>query len=907
MSGAEIHQIVFRWSEELLVGRRGLGPVASSLDGQELADWSVLLRAGDFVQGMWTDGSGDAPAMGALQIGPGRETGVIVRVLPVRDANGRMSELIHVLLGPAPVLTGRLAVGLWNWAGWVRPETAGALAPRMPPLPSGTLEAEARDTHHALHEASLRHPLLPGPAADVLNAPAEHYQLLLPPRTGPGGDLAAHLTYGLLTVLGDFTGEEPWTFLIRAELKSREADARLTVVDRAPPPSAFARRRRVPLRPDTGQARNGPVSVSTAASIITAIADGRPIAYPRTALLSARDAADWADTQLLRLSGVADLLRRAVAGSLTAKEERDLAQPGAGLGRELGTCSPAETVEILRLWRDFPDFPRTRDVLVASGVLRALNAARHEAPETQSLMHAVQAMSPPAGTVENSLAGLYRHGQKPDPNEVSRVLIAAATIGVDAQRDPTVGWLLAGLEPYVLVQWSIRLIRPEPVGDGRPRPEPDLAAACLQQIRMDRIDAARRRRCRQIFLEDHGMAETVEAIATDPARRTALYAKALRAAYEAPRHADDVAEILDDLQRARAPLSGTVWHALYGMSADPVICFAVAAGAVRRGHEDIGETLLSSLSMERIIDGIADPGTEPEVTRHAIGHLLHRMPDESGSGIAHARGGLLRNGCLAGPVSTAYPAPSEQTRVLRGLLGQAYGTDLRGDTVREIYHHAKTTTPSLVAAMLALATPQGREEIVWANTELLVRSAGVSWEEIYRNVPTARPHRTNQTHQTHQTDDDTRRVSPHTREIRPDTREAQPDIREIRPDTRGTAHDRTTHDRPDTRRTAHDHTAHDRTAHGRPAQARSALPAPAGPPRARFPVPRPFFTSPGPDSTRSGDSGGADTPTYTGRGWRRNPWARVRAPRRAPDPPLLRPGIKTAIAVLMPGRRSGGS
>ncbi|WP_433256942.1 hypothetical protein ACQPYK_18990 [Streptosporangium sp. CA-135522] len=853
----EIHQIVFRWSEELLVGRRGLGPVASSLDGQQLVDWSVLLRAGDFVQGMWTDGAANAPAVGALQIGPARESGVIVRVLPVRDANGRMSELIHVLIGPASVLTGRLAVGLWNWPGWVRPETADTLAAQMPSIPSETLETEARDTNRALHEVALRHPLLPNVAADVLNAPSAHYQLILPPQTGPEDDMAAHLTYGLLTALGDFTGEEPWTFLVRAELKVREADARLMVVERAPSPSAFARRRRVSLRLESGAAANGPVSVSTAGSVIAAIADGRPVTYPRTPLLSAQDSADWADTQLLRLSGVANLLRRAVRGQLTAKEEQDLAQPAVQLGHEFRTCSPAETADVLRLWRDFRSYPRTREVLVSAGVRCALNAARREAPETESLMHAVQAMSPPAGTVESNLADLYRHGQKPDPNEVSRVLIAAATIGVDAQNDPTVGWLLAGLEPYVLVQWSIRLIRPEPVENGRPRPEPDLAAACLQQVRMSRIDSARRRRCRQILLDDRGMAETVEMITPDPARRVALYGKALPAAYEPPHRAAGVEEILDDLQQAGASLSETVWHTLYGMSADPVIRFAVAAGAIRRGHGGIGGSLLSSLSMEAIVDGAANLGGEPEAARQVIDHLLRRMPAESGSDIAHARGGLLRHGHLIGPVSAAYPASPEQARAFRGLLKQAYGPNLSADTVREIYHRMTTTSPGFVEAMLSLATSGGREEIVWANTRLLVRSSGGSWEETYRSAASTGAG---------QTLDDPRALRPYPREIHRDGHEASRD---------------------------------------RTPPVRSVLPATAPPAMApALPVLARPSGRPQPQDTLVPASDAPDTPTYTDRGWIWNLSPFSRAPgsppsRRIPMLPAFSPGAGMAIAAVL--------
>lgn len=70
-----IHQVVFRWTDQHLLGGRGIGPVGTSLGQRDLAWWSGLLDNGDLVGLLYPD----RPALGLLRPQSRPGMAVIVR------------------------------------------------------------------------------------------------------------------------------------------------------------------------------------------------------------------------------------------------------------------------------------------------------------------------------------------------------------------------------------------------------------------------------------------------------------------------------------------------------------------------------------------------------------------------------------------------------------------------------------------------------------------------------------------------------------------------------------------------------------------------------------------------------------------------------------------------------------
>lgn len=132
-----VHQVVFRWTDQHLLGGRGIGPVGTSLPEQrDLARWSDLLDNGDLVGPMHPD----RPAVGLLRPRSRSGLAVIVRADAV-PTSSRGSHQVHALVGAADVLTARLALGLRDWTGWLPPEDGPLPDPQLEALDAAALEA----------------------------------------------------------------------------------------------------------------------------------------------------------------------------------------------------------------------------------------------------------------------------------------------------------------------------------------------------------------------------------------------------------------------------------------------------------------------------------------------------------------------------------------------------------------------------------------------------------------------------------------------------------------------------------------------------------------------------------------------------------------------------------------------
>ncbi|MEV4004404.1 hypothetical protein, partial [Actinomadura sp. NPDC049753] len=63
-ASGRVDQIVFAWSDRLLAGGRGLGPVATSLGTDGLRVWNERLAGGDVAVGQWLSGAAECAALG---------------------------------------------------------------------------------------------------------------------------------------------------------------------------------------------------------------------------------------------------------------------------------------------------------------------------------------------------------------------------------------------------------------------------------------------------------------------------------------------------------------------------------------------------------------------------------------------------------------------------------------------------------------------------------------------------------------------------------------------------------------------------------------------------------------------------------------------------------------------------
>lgn len=158
----DVHQVRYRWTEESLLGERGMGPAESSLSREELAVWDARMR--DHV---WATGA--QPGYTFLRT-DGR--GALIRKVTT-EAGGRPGSSAHVLIG-RPLVAG-MAVGLTTWPGWDAPE--------LVPLPWAELSPVAHDGMQDVRRRSRALPpdRLATLVAHLLDASGEPFSVLAEP------------------------------------------------------------------------------------------------------------------------------------------------------------------------------------------------------------------------------------------------------------------------------------------------------------------------------------------------------------------------------------------------------------------------------------------------------------------------------------------------------------------------------------------------------------------------------------------------------------------------------------------------------------------------------------------------------------------------------------------------------
>ncbi|MFI0354477.1 hypothetical protein [Actinomadura sp. 9N407] len=680
-----VDQIVFVWSDRLLIGGSGLGPVATSLDPDGLRGWNERLVGGDVAVGQWHQGGAECVALGALRLGRRGDQGAVLRLLPARDPNGRVSQMVHALVGPAEAVDARLALGLHRWPKWITPELLPGLPASLPVLDAAELWAEAGPGLDAL---AVRREPLAGLLAGAIAAPADRYLADISP-----ADL--DLVAGLVRRLDGVAGKEPWTMMLGAEVTRAEARPRLLVLARDD-----ARRDRTPL---TTEAAGDP-RLDRAAGLL---ADLRPesLTPPRSPLADPAALLDWAETEHQRASTVLDLIDRALAGTLDEDAHRHLDGPSGQerLRAELRHADVAALTERLHRWAAAPP----QGLANAGRTLRGIAAERY-------LAHAGEVSEAP-----DHLAQAARRLGTP-PDEAARVLVDwfaglsevtsthryaavyfALWFDVDLTTDATIRSVLAGMPPADVLRWVAQLA---PAGrTGAARHFVDVAFDRWRRAR----DQAGDERVRALLAETGMFHETIHLLVTAgdamADEETQLYRTVLYLAYGAP--IGDVGPVLAAMPVDAAATEFRPWLAVAAVVQERALVFQIAAHAFGlNAPSAVMEELLDRFSSTDLITGLADRPGQPGLLQTVCNLLNSRPPGIAERSANHAV--LIAHHFLSEMVESAWGAVPERRFIAYTiLLRAAYG---QGD--RAAGNGAGLTVPQ-VRELLALGGPPS---FVWA-------------------------------------------------------------------------------------------------------------------------------------------------------------------------------------------------
>ncbi|MFJ8661967.1 hypothetical protein [Streptomyces sp. NPDC093795] len=324
----EVDQIVFRWDSENLTGSTGFGPVAWSGPRDEAEN---LFRTSGPV--LRASGEETRPALIRLQR---RAEVMLIRRLPLKDAEGGTSVLCHALVGSPELLEPATCLGLhaWTWEG--ADIDAARVRGRLPVVPEEVLvPATGRGQAELDQTLAYASEELTGAVAELLRHPDERFTVL-----DEQGDTACPVLWGLHSMFGTLT-DRRWTFATHDTLELPAL--RYVFVGRwSGAASRNTERRRVDPRERSGD-RAEEIAARLVRHHLRGVAEGEGGEYAVGSALHAAFAA--------RRGPLLDTATRAL-GALDGRAPRDDVTPAAPeaparkpAGRRWGWASGGRTAE----------------------------------------------------------------------------------------------------------------------------------------------------------------------------------------------------------------------------------------------------------------------------------------------------------------------------------------------------------------------------------------------------------------------------------------------------------------------------------------------------------------------------------------------------------------------------------
>ncbi|POM27806.1 hypothetical protein BTM25_22280 [Actinomadura rubteroloni] len=651
MTGDRVDHIVFTWSDRLLVGGSGLGPVASSLGPDALRVWNQRLAGGDIAVGQWFHGAPECVALGALTFGQTGGEGAVLRVLPARDPNGRISQVVHALVGAADTVDARLALGLHDWTGWITADAAGRTPPTLRPEHGRDLRKLADAGLDAL---PVRPDALRGLLAGVLAAPADAYAAEIAP--DDYGLVAA-----LVTRLDGTAGDLPWTVMLGADvtraavrprvlaLASPEARRGRTLLTTAPPAdSRFARA--AGLLSDLGA-----VALTRPAA---------PLSDPELLL-------DWVEAEHQRASTVLTLVDRALDGTLDEPGRRHLNGPAGQerLRAETRLVPVAVLADRLARWAAHPPhgLEEAARTLRRVGALRYLADAEQDREAAKRLLTAAGAMGV-AGREAADILAEWRAGQAGvTPTHEYGAIFFALRFGLDLAGDPTIGGLLPGMTAVRLLRWSAELAAADDTRAARHFLATAHAGAARSRRRRGDADVRELLRETEAFHDTIARIVQVEDLSGDA--ETALYRQVFELGYGVPEQ--ELRTVLADLPADGTRTEFRPWLALAdllggGTEVVDVACHAAARGA----RSAVLQAMLEPLPTPGLLQAARQRPDEMTLVTAVLWVVGAReaTPEERTAN----RRVLLAARFLIDPVERTWPTAADRCAAYGILLGVAY-------------------------------------------------------------------------------------------------------------------------------------------------------------------------------------------------------------------------------------------
>ncbi|MGW5128275.1 hypothetical protein ACWEQ7_30400 [Streptomyces sp. NPDC004069] len=521
--------VVYRWSERSLLGGTGVGPVATSLDDEQLRRWD-----GRLASMMWAaEGSTED---GFLYTSHGG-IAAILRKRPVRDRHGRGgSTLTHALIGPADWLDPGLALTLCrsDWS-WLPPSGAEGTKEQLQRVPLARLRDHLEETADTLATEALRAPLdqlVPAVTA-VLDSPGSPITLVdspLPPEV---------VVWVLYRVLGPLT-EGAWTFATRENSDSGPGLPRFVFVSGTDRGSLYAPSDRLTVRAastpavphsPTELSASPPAAAGSSAELAAQLVefcrrrgpDGLGRLLPAQPLRTAHEVAAWQKIHHMAPGVLADvrmLLEDAASGRLDSAARQYLAGPANVPRIEVGLrkMDDAALAELVRDWtarrHDLVPYIQVRRAMHQE-VLRRLLAPGDDGDDT-GLLGALRTSGPDPEVVRHAIdVALTSTQGRGIAVDVLRVLQVAHQVGLDsAELGNLRAALVDGMPSWQVIHQTHRIAATDPVLGRK------MLAACIGR----RLRGEDRRRLLDVLHRRRFLAEAVQHMSHgDPHTAVELY------------------------------------------------------------------------------------------------------------------------------------------------------------------------------------------------------------------------------------------------------------------------------------------------------------------------------------------------------------------------------------------------